>query len=389
MPGSVGKTETQFFHYGDGGEPALALRCGQSLDRFTIAYEMYGEMSAGRDNVILLFHALSASQHAAGITESVPGLAVEWDAECQAGWWDGFIGPGKALDTDRFCVVCANYLGGCYGSTGPASENPATGKPFGSAFPRVAVADIVDSQIKLLDHLGVDMLHATLGSSLGGLMALSLATRYPGRVGTVIPLASGVSTSVLQRIHNLEQIGAIEADGNFKGGDYYGGDPPARGLALARMIGHKSFISLRTLEKRAQRVVKDGMEEDDSWYQLRQPIESYMLHQGRKFVRRFDANTYLRIMDAWQSFDLLAEAGFSDYAEMFARCRHQRFLIFTIDSDVCFYPDQQEELAEALAEGGVSPIRITVHSEKGHDSFLLEPELYTPHLHYTLEGRVG
>ena len=383
MPGSIGQTETKFYQH----DAPIALRDGASLDGFALAYETYGEMSPAKDNVILLFHALTASQHAAGHSPSVPGLSVEWDKECQAGWWDGFIGPGKALDTERYCVVCVNYLGGCYGSTGPSSENPATGEPYGAAFPRIAICDIVDSQMLLLDHLGVDKLHATLGSSLGGMMALSLASRYPERVGTVVQIASGIRTSPLQRIHNLEQIGAIEADGNFKGGDYYGGPAPERGLALARMIGHKTFISLRTLSKRADRAIRDGLEEDDSWYKLSDPIESYMLHQGRKFVRRFDANTYLRIMDAWQSFDVLGDAGLGSYAELFARCRHQRFLIFTIDSDVCFYPDQQERLANALAEGGIAPMRITVHSEKGHDSFLLEPELYTPHLHYTLDGQ--
>ncbi len=380
---SIGQTKTEFFHFTDTPSP-LVLRSGDTLGTFTLAYEMYGELSKERDNVILLFHALSASQHAAGHTENVPGLTVEWDKECQSGWWDGFVGPGKALDTNKFCVICANYLGGCYGSTGPSSENPETGKPYGSLFPRVAISDIVDSQVKLLDHLGIEKLHATVGSSLGGIMGLSLATRYPERVGKVIALASGIATSVLQRIHNLEQISAIEADGNFKGGDYYEGTPPERGLALARMIGHKAFISLDTLERRASKIVQVGTEKDNGWYTLRTPTESYMLHQGRKFVQRFDANTYLRIMDAWQSFDLLEEAGFKDYASMFERCKHQQYLIFTIDSDVCYYPGQQEDLATAITQGGIAPIRITVHSEKGHDSFLLEPDLYTPHLHFML-----
>lgn len=388
MSESIGQTETHFFHFADSASP-FKLRCGETLESFTLAYEMYGELSPARDNVILLFHALSASQHAAGFTEDVPGLAVKWDKECQTGWWDGFIGPGKALDTDRYCVLCVNYLGGCYGSTGPSSEDPQTGAPYGADFPRIAICDIVDSQVKLLDHLGIEKLHATVGSSLGGLMATSLATRYPTRVDTIVSLASGVATSVLQRIHNLEQIGAIEADGNFKGGDYYGSEAPERGLALARMIGHKAFISLKTLARRASQIVKDGLEEDDSWYQLRTPIESYMLHQGRKFVQRFDANSYLRIMDAWQSFDIRGEAGFEQYSDMFGRCTHQRYLIFTIDSDVCFYPGQQEELARALAEGGIAPMRITVHSDKGHDSFLLEPELYAPHLHYILNGSIA
>ena len=159
MPESIGQTETQFFHY----EGQLALRGGESLENFTLAYESYGEMSAAKDNVILLFHALTASQHAAGHNPDVPGLSVEWDRECQAGWWDGFVGPGKALDTDRYCVICVNYIGGCYGSTGPASVNPATGQPFGAAFPRIAICDIVDSQMLLLDqHQGMLLLDLDL-----------------------------------------------------------------------------------------------------------------------------------------------------------------------------------------------------------------------------------
>ena len=265
--------------------------------------------------------------------------------------------------------------------------DPETGKPFGNSFPRIAITDIVNSQVRLLDHLGIKQLRAVVGSSLGGLMALSLATQYPERVKTIVALASGIKTSLLQRIHNLEQIAAIEADGNFRGGNYYDKARPERGLALARMIGHKAFISLATLERRASKIVKNGDAKNATWYQLQTPVESYMIHQGHKFVRRFDANTYLRIMDAWQSFNLLEETGFSDYSSMFNRCKNQRYLIFTINSDVCFYPDQQEELTAAIAQGGINPIHITVHSEKGHDSFLLEPELYAPHIHFSLDGR--
>jgi len=383
MPNSIGQTKTQFYHFNNQEYP-FELKSGAKLTNFTLAYEIYGKLSENKDNAILLFHALSASQHAAGINDSVEGLSVEWDKECQTGWWEGFIGSGKALDTDKYCVICVNYLGGCYGSTGPYSKNPETGKPYGSDFPRVSIKDIVNSQMELINHLGIKELHATVGSSLGGLMAISLAAQYPNNVKNIVALASGIKTSVLQRIHNLEQITAIESDKNFSNGDYYENDYPKEGLSLARMIGHKVFISLGTLEKRASKEIKK--EEDSSWYQIQSSIESYMLHQGQKFVKRFDANTYLRILDAWQSFDILDECGFNDYKEMFSRCSHQKYLIFTINSDVCFYPHQQEELTTALSKGGINPIHITVHSEKGHDSFLLEPELFAPHINYALNN---
>ena len=383
MQNSIEQTKTQFYHFNNKESP-FELKCDEHLSSFTLAYEVYGELSEKKDNAVLLFHALSASQHAAGINENVDDLTVEWDKECQIGWWNEFIGPGKALDTNKYFIICANYLGGCYGSTGPGSENPETGRPYGSDFPRVTITDIVKSQIELINDLGINQLHATVGSSLGGLMAISLAAQYPNMVKNVVALASGIKTSVLQRIHNLEQITAIESDKDFSEGNYYDGRNPEKGLALARMIGHKVFISLATLERRASKEIKK--EEDSSWYQIQSSIESYMLHQGQKFVKRFDANTYLRILDAWQSFDILKESGFNNFKDMFSRCNHQNYLIFTINSDVCFYPHQQEELRKALSEGGINPMHITVHSEKGHDSFLLEPELFAPHIDYALNN---
>ncbi|MGI9243302.1 MAG: homoserine O-acetyltransferase MetX, partial [Verrucomicrobiales bacterium] len=205
-------------------------------------------------------------------------------------------------------------------------------------------------------------------------------------VGIIVALASGIKSSLLQRIHNFEQIYAIESDADFCGGNYYGGSHPDRGLAAARMISHKTFISLSTMEKRASKEIRGIAEGSFAWYQIGTPLESYIHHQGTKFVIRFDANTYLRIIDAWQSVNLLEDAEVSTYRELFAPCAHQRYLLFTIDSDVCFYPDHQEQMSRALQEGGVSPMRITVHSEKGHDSFLLEPELFTPHISHLLVG---
>jgi homoserine O-acetyltransferase len=370
--------KTQFFPLASRGRPFF-LQSGEPLSEATLAYESYGELSPARDNAILVFHALSGSHHAAGFNPAIEGVGPLWTEECHAGWWDGFIGPGKALDTDRFFVICANYLGGCYGSTGPASVNPATGTAYGPRFPQLTIADIVNSQMALLDGLGIETLHAAVGASLGGLLSLSLATRYPERVRTVIPIATGVTVTPIQRLHNFEQVCAIEADPNFTGGDYHEGRRPDRGLAVARMIGHKTFVSQAALAERARDEV---VRRDDSfaWYQLRSPLESYMLHAGQKFVQRFDANTYLRILDAWQRFDLVREAVATDLVGLFTRCRRQQYLIFSIDSDCCFYPEEQAELARVLKLAGVEATRITLHSDKGHDSFLLEPHLYRPFL---------
>ncbi len=365
-------------------ESPFYLQSGEALGPATLAYETYGRLTASRDNAILVFHALSGSQHLAGHNPSVPGLGARWTEEVQTGWWDDFVGPGLALDTDRFFVVCVNYLGGCYGSTGPGSVDPRTGRPYGPRFPQLTISDMVDAQMHLLDHLGIEVLHAAVGASLGGLLTLSLATRYPERVRTVIPFATGVRTTPLHRLHNLEQICAIEADPDFRGGDYYGGRPPSRGLALARMIGHKTFVSLAAMEERARSEIV-RRDETLAWYQLRSPLESYMLHQGQKFVQRFDANTYLRILDAWNRFDLVREAVATDLVALFQRCRSQRYLVFTIDSDACYYPEEQAYLMEMLKRAGVDATRITVHSDKGHDSFLLEPHLYRPFLRAVLQ----
>jgi homoserine O-acetyltransferase len=373
-------SETLFF---TSDEP-FTLHDGSVLPEMTLAYELYGTINEARDNVILVFHALTGSQHLAGVTPQVPGVGERWTEECQQGWWDAFVGWGKALDTDRFAVLCVNYLGGCYGSTGPASENPTTGQVYGSAFPSLTIDDIVDSQMKLLDYLDIDRLHAVIGASMGALMCLSLATRFPERVNLVVPIAGGLEVTALQFIHNFEQTNAIVNDPHFNGGDYYQTGPPDRGLTLARMIGHKTFVSLTAMQERARSEIVDP-HEASAYINISHPIESYLWHQGQKFVRRFDANSYLRFMEAWQTFDLLASVGAASFEEALRVCRGQSFMVFSIDSDVCFYPEEQERMMQALKAAGVQARRITVHSEKGHDSFLLEPSLFAPHLRQTLE----
>jgi len=364
--------QTKFFEYNE-----LKLACGETFGPVKLAYETHGKLNKAGDNAVLVFHALTGSHHVAGFTPEVPTVGNRWNPACQTGWWADFIGQGKAIDTDRFFVVCANYLGGCYGSTGPSSINPETGNPYGGSFPHIRFSDIVDSQIPLLDHLGISTLHAVVGASLGGVLTLNFATRYPERVTRVIPIACGLRATILSRAHNLEQILAIENDPNFNEGDYYNGPSPDRGLALARMISHKTFVSLHVIEERAQNRFEQEHDEF-SWYKIRTPLESFLLHQGRKLVKRFDANSYIQLIGAWSAFDILNDAGATDYAALFARCSHQKYFVISIDDDVCFYPDEQQEIRDRLRAAGVSCDYLGVHSDKGHDSFLLEPGLYTP-----------
>jgi homoserine O-acetyltransferase len=378
------EVRTQFFTYGDDTASRLLLHDGQDFGPITLAYETFGMLNEKKDNAILVFHALSGSQHVCGFNPEVPGIGTRWNAECQTGWWNDFVGPGKTIDTNRFFIICANYLGGCYGTTGPSSINPETGKEYGGDFPQISLGDIVDSQLPLFDELGINTFHAAIGSSLGGMMALNFAARYPERVQRVIPVATGLESTTLTRVHNLEQILSIENDPNFNNGHYYDGPAPLRGLALARMISHKTFVSLQAME--ARMADKCEQEQDEfSWYKIRTPLESYILHQGRKFLRRFDANTYLYLVAAWTNFNLARDMGCDSYTDVFSHCSHQKFLLFSIDSDCCFYPEEQEFLRDRLVDAGLDVEYVSVTSDKGHDSFLLEPDLYAAPIKEMLE----
>jgi homoserine O-acetyltransferase len=363
----------------------VILRDGAALPGVTLAYETWGELNADHSNAILVFHALSGSHHAAGYNPQLPEVGEFWQPELHEGWWDNLIGHGKAIDTRKFFVICANYLGGCYGSTGPTSIHPATGQPWGASFPAITTADQAVLIGRLLDHLQIDKLNAVVGPSVGGLVGLTFATLFPDRVRNVISIAAGFKTTVLNRLILFEQILAIENDPHFNGGNYYGGQAPLYGLALARMISHKTFVHLDAIENRAR---QDVVQPDDvlAWYRVRDQFQSYMLHQGKKFVRRFDANTYLRIIDMWSRFDAISEGNAESSAELFERSRAagQRWLVFSIDSDFCFYPEEQAELVKHLEAAKADVMHITVHSDKGHDSFLLEPNLYTPHIAWLL-----
>ncbi len=408
------RVETRFFTCGSDADP-FPLFQGGALPGFTLAYETWGELNEARDNAILVFHALSGSQHVAGHNPEIPGLGDRWIPSQHTGWWDAFVGPGKVFDTRRHFVICANYLGGCYGSTGPASPDPRTGKPWGGTFPVIRFRDMVETQRRLVEHLGVQRLAAVTGGSLGGTLSCLYACLWPDDVERVITFGTGLDVPTLQRVQNFEQIFAIEQDPNFRGGDYYDGPPPVYGLALARIIAHKTYISLQTMERRARREI---IQPDDHFmqYRLNHVLESYMNHQGLEFTKRFDANAYLRILEAWQRFDFATEAGAASPTEAevrileetaralrtdldeearraveaevrarvlrelriraLSRGRSQRHLVVTIDSDVSFYPDQQDNLEQEVREAGVEVERATVHSAKGHDSFLTEPDLY-------------
>ena len=345
------------------------------LPAFTLAYECYGELNADRTNAVLLFHAMTGSQHAAGYNPHVSQAGKYWTKDCHAGWWDSFIGSKRALNTDELCVICINYIGGCYGSTGPESIDAETGAPYHEHFPILSIADVVNSQVLLLDHLKIHVLRAVIGPSTGGLMALDFSVRYPDRVRFVIPVAAGLSTETLQRLYIFEQICAIENNAD------------AEGLMLARMIAHKTFVSLHTIEQRAHAKVR-APDIPFMFHQTKRAEESYMIHQGKKFMQRFSRYSYLLILEMWLLFSLQEGDKDATLESVFARCRAQQYLIFSISSDVCFYPEQQNTLHKLLKRVGIPSTYITVHSDKGHDSFLLEPELYAPYLRYTLENEI-
>ena len=357
--------ETKFF---DLDTRPFKLRNGETLPEVRLAYELHGQINHNADNVVLLFHALTGSQHVAGYNPKVPGVE-RWVEENQTGWWEGFVGPGLAVDTNRFAVLCVNYLGGCYGTTGPADIDPRHGGRYGPEFPQVHLADIVDSQLPLLDSLGIAKVRAVAGASVGALLSLSLAARHPERVDTVISLAGGLGSTTLHRMYNFEQKLAILNDPDFNAGWYYDGRFPSAGLALARIISHKSFVSIGAIEARARAETIDHPF-------VTHPVESYFWHQGQKLVIRFDPNSYLRIIDAWSNYDLMDDTGAASYVEALTACRGQRWHVFTIDSDACFYPSEQEGLVRALRAAGVEVHWERVTSPKGHDSFLTEPHLF-------------
>jgi homoserine O-acetyltransferase len=390
--GSVGTIETQFLDL-----PApLKLDCGRTLHPVRIAYETYGTLSPARDNVILVCHALSGDAHAAGFAKTPPpestrdGFAAE-DRDGTAGrglgWWDGMIGPGKAFDTDRFFVVSTNLLGGCRGTTGPSSTNPATGKPYGSDFPVIIVADMVRAERAFLDAIGIARLAAVAGGSLGGMQALEWAVLYPDQVDSIVVIASTPALQPQGVAWNVIARNAITSDPDWQGGHYYGtGRAPNAGMGVARMVGHMTYLSAMSLGAKFGRRLQSG---GDIHYTLTEPefeIESYLRHQADTFVRRFDANTYLYTSRALTYFDLARQHGGGRLVDA-PRNMSARTLLIAFSSDWLYPPSGSEELAAALRALGKDVEFHVIEAPYGHDCFLLEEARQTPLIERFLAGQ--
>ena len=381
--GSVGIVETQYL---DLPRP-LQLDCGRELPEVRVAYETYGTLSARQDNVILVCHALSGDAHAAGISKVPPaestrdGFAADDRDQTRTkglGWWDGMIGPGKAFDTDRFFVVSTNLLGGCRGTTGPSSINPATGRPYGSDFPTITVADMVRAERAFLDELGIARLAAVAGGSLGGMQAFEWAIRYPDQVDAIVAIASTHALQPQGVAWNAIARNAIMADPAWQGGHYHGtGQKPDAGMGIARMVGHITYLSAQSLGDKFGRHLQFA---DDIRYTITEPefeVESYLRHQAGAFVKRFDANTYLYTSRALTYFDLARQYGKGDLAQALKDVS-ARTLLIAFSSDWLYPPQGSEELATALRSLGKDVELHVIEAPYGHDCFLLEEARQTP-----------
>ena len=341
----------------------LKLACGKSLPAYELAYETYGELNKRRNNAVLVCHALNASHHVAGTYAGEPD---------NVGWWDNMVGPGKPLDTTRFYVVGVNNLGSCFGSTGPVSINPATGKAWGADFPIVTVEDWVDAQARLADYLGIEDWAAVMGGSLGGMQALCWATRYPGRIRNALVIAAAPNLSAENIAFNEVARQAIMTDPDFHGGHFAeAGTLPRRGLRVARMIGHITYLSDEQMEAKFGRQLRDGLQFS---FAPEFQIESYLRHQGEKFADYYDANTYLRITKALDYFDpALATGGDLARALAAAACR---FLVVSFTTDWRFPPARSREIVEALVANRHDVAYAEIVAPHGHDAFLLDTEQY-------------
>jgi homoserine O-acetyltransferase len=326
----------------------LELDSGVTLAPVECAYETYGTLNAARTNAVLVLHAFSGDAHAAG----------------EGGWWNNMIGPGKAFDTDRYFVICSNVLGGCRGTTGPGSVSVETGCPWAMTFPPVTISDMVRLQKLLVDHLEIPRLLAVSGGSMGGMQALEWAVAYPDRVATAIPIATTARHSAQQIAFNEVGRQAIMADPDWNGGDYYGSKPPGRGLAVARMVGHITYMSDASMREKFGR-------------RLRTPdqfeVESYLAYRGYKFVDRFDANSYIYITRAMDSFDLTQRGSLTS---LFERAR-TRFLVISFTSDWLYPPYQSQEIVSALRSRNADVAYCNLEARYGHDSFLVEVDEQT------------
>ncbi len=365
MSGSVGIVSAQRATF----EEPLSFSCGKVLPRFELMYETYGTLNADKSNAILICHALSGHHHVAGSYA---------DDEKNIGWWDNMIGPGKPVDTDRFFVIGLNNLGGCHGSTGPASIDPATGKPYGSDFPMVTVEDWVHAQARLADRLGIRQFAAIIGGSLGGMQAMQWSITYPERVRNVLAIATAPHLTTENIAFNDVARNAILTDPDFHGGDFYQFVVvPTRGLRLARMLGHITYLSDDAMAGKFGRGLRSG--EYKYGYDIEFEVESYLRYQGDKFAAYFDANTYLLMTKALDYFDPARHTE-HNLARAFANVQ-SNYLVVSFSSDWRFSPDRSREIVKALLHNKRDVSYAEITSQHGHDSFLMQDEQYFAVMH--------
>ncbi len=344
------------------------FECGESIPELEVAYEAYGEFTG--DNAVLVCHALTGSAHVASHRDT-----AETSGQARA-WWDDIVGPGKAIDTNEYYVVCANVPGSCYGTTGPASENPETGEPYGTDFPPVTIGDWTEAQRELLDELGIPALHAVVGGSVGGMNVLEWAKRHPDHVDRIASIAAAARVDPQGLALDAIARRAITTDEHWNGGDYYGGPSPDDGLALARQIGHVMYLSKASMEKKFGRraagrdAVRSFPTDPAASFFPYRDVESYLDYQAERFVERFDANSYLYLTRAMDNYDL--SSGFESDSDALAAFEGEA-LVMSFTADWHFTVDQAEDLAESLRAADVGTAHHVVESDHGHDAFLVEP----------------
>jgi homoserine O-acetyltransferase len=368
---SVGWTSAKTIRLVEAGAP-MDLELGGRVGPIDVEYEAYGTLASRKDNVIFIAHALSGDAHVAGWDRDTAKNGRVW-RQRKPGWWDTIVGPGKAIDTNRYFVICPNVLGSCYGTTGPGSLDPKTGKPYGLNFPMVTVGDWVNLHGKLLDALGIARVHAVVGGSLGGQQALEMALAYPERVERAVILAASARLSAQGLAFNAVARYCILNDPNFAGGDYYGKtSSPDAGLAAARMLAHITYLSDEGMHEKFGRRLQ-GKSEQKAGFGIEFAVESYLDYQGRAFVERFDTNSYLYVTRAMDYYDAAAAWGDGSLVEACRRVRASA-LVVSFASDWLYPPGDCKDLALALARNGVRVTYADVPSRFGHDSFLVETQ---------------